>query len=73
MNRVYGFPFPVLPVLVIAISADTQNLALQADGIGILVLGDKRVLEFVSAAKNVVAFFKYPSPSEGAGSPPSAF
>ncbi|MCU7880049.1 MAG: hypothetical protein KZQ60_05485, partial [Candidatus Thiodiazotropha sp. (ex Lucinoma aequizonata)] len=32
----------------------TQNLTLQADWTGILVLGDERIFHFVSAAKNTV-------------------
>ena len=47
-----------LHILVIAIAAYTQNPTLQADWIGILMLGDERVFHFVSAAKNAVAFFK---------------
>ena len=47
-----------LAVMVIALTTDTQNPTLQVDWIGIFMLGDKRVLHFVSLAKNTVAFFK---------------
>ena len=47
-----------LVVMVIALTTDTQNLTLQADWIGIFMLGDKRVFHFVSLAKNTVAFFR---------------
>jgi hypothetical protein len=45
-------------VMVIALTTDTQNLTLQADWIGIFVLGDENVFHFVSLAKNTVAFFR---------------
>jgi len=55
INRPSDYMFTVV---VIATTTDTQYPALQADWIGILVLGDKRVFHFVSAAKNAVAFFR---------------
>ncbi|VAX09328.1 hypothetical protein MNBD_GAMMA26-2557, partial [hydrothermal vent metagenome] len=38
-------------IFVIAATTHTQNLTLQANWIGILMLGDKRIFHFVSAAK----------------------
>ena len=46
------------PVVVITRPVHTQHLTHQADRVGILMLGDKRVFHFVSAAKNTVAFFR---------------
>ena len=62
-NQVLADPLPVIvfgdgPVVVITRPVHTQHLTHQANRIGILILGDKRVLHFVSAAKNTVAFFK---------------
>jgi hypothetical protein len=57
MDGVKIFALTALAILVISVAANTQNLAQQADRMGILVLGDKRIFHFVSAAKNAVAFF----------------
>jgi len=58
MNRISRPSGYMFTVVVIATATDTQYLALQANWIGILVLGYKRVFQFVSAAKNAVAFFR---------------
>ena len=50
------------PIMVIPIATDTQNPTLQADWIGILMPGDKRIFHVVSAAKNTVSFFKMSFP-----------
>jgi hypothetical protein len=49
-------------IVVITLTINTQNLTLQADWIGIPMLGDERIFHFVSAAKYrygapAVAFF----------------
>ena len=42
---------------IIATATYSQHLTLQADWIGILMLADERILHFLPAAKNTVAFF----------------
>jgi hypothetical protein len=44
--------------MIITLTINTQNPTLQADWIGILMFGDERIFYFVSAAKNIGAFFK---------------
>jgi hypothetical protein len=58
MLRIYRPIRCMTTIVVITLTIDTQNLTLQADWIGILMLGDEQIFYFVSAAKNTVAFFK---------------
>ena len=44
--------------VVVPTAAHTNYLTQQIDGISILMLGDERIFDFVSAAKNTVAFYK---------------
>ena len=57
LARVFWFVLLIFPVLIIAVSVDTQNLPLQTDWIGMLILDYERILSLRFNCKEFRRFF----------------